>query len=163
MSNKKPPFDLINILPVFVLGRDDTVDNVEKIVKGTNGMIMGPILGHPRRGLLQVGTVHVDDVAKLHVLALNPALQGNQNFIAASPAGNWDAFFDIITRHYPKQLADGVIKFESIPVASSVPSNVDNSKAEKTFGFTFKTFEEQVISVVDHFLELSGVVSETKI
>ncbi|KJZ74902.1 hypothetical protein HIM_05633 [Hirsutella minnesotensis 3608] len=159
IAEKKPSFDVINILPVFVLGRDDTVTEAQNIAKGTNALLMGPILGYARDMPLVSGSVHVDDVAKMHVLALHPRVEGNQDFLAAShplESIDWAASFDIVKKHYPKEYAEGVFKFESIPKPVTIPAKTDSTKAQKTFGFTFKTFEEQVVSVVDHFLELSG-------
>ncbi|OAA76859.1 NAD(P)-binding domain protein [Akanthomyces lecanii RCEF 1005] len=157
ISKHKPAFNIVRILPTFVIGRDDTVTDVSQIAKGTNGMVMGPLLGYAREGKLSGGTVHIDDVAKLHVLALDPAISDNQSFLASNPASiEWAESFDIVKRRYPAQYAAGLFKLDSIARPESGPSHVDTSKATKTFGIQFKSFEEQVTSVVDHYLELAG-------
>lgn len=120
-------------------------------------MVMGPLLGYAREEKLSGGTVHIDDVAKLHVLALDPAISDNQSFLASNPASiKWAESFDIVKRRYPAQYAAGLFKLDSIARPESGPSHVDTSKATKTFGIQFKSFEEQVTSVVDHYLELAG-------
>lgn len=157
VAKHKPSFNIVRILPVYVIGRDDTVTDVSQIAKGTNGLVMGPLLGYAREGKLSGGTVHVDDVAKLHILALDPAISDNQDFLASNPTAiEWTESFDIVKRKYPAQYAAGLFKFDSIAEPESGPSQVDTSKATKTFGIQFKSFEEQVISVVDHYLELAG-------
>lgn len=159
MSSKKPAFDVINILPVFVLGRDNTVTEASSIAKGTNGLLIGPILGYAREYPLTGTTVHIDDVAKMHVLALNPKVPGNQDFLAAGPdygSIEWAESFEIVKKRFPKQYADGVFKFDGIAKPPTSPSKVDNARARKVLGLEFKTFEEQVVSVVDHYLELIG-------
>lgn len=159
MSSKKPSFDVINILPVFVLGRDDTVTEASSIAKGTNGLLMGPILGYARDYPLPGTSVHVDDVAKMHVLALKPEISGNQDFLAAAPnygSIEWAESFEIVKRRFPKEYADGVFKFDSVVKPPTREGKVDNAKARKVLGLEFKTFEEQVVSVVEHYLELVG-------
>lgn len=155
ISKHNPTFTVVRILPTFVIGRDDTVTDVSQIVKGTNGLLMGPLLGHAREGPVSGTSVHVDDVAKMHVLALDPSFSDNESFLASNPAPmKWAESFDIVKQRYPDQYAAGLFKFDSIPKPESGPSHIDSLKATKAFGIHFKTFEEQVMSVVDHYLEL---------
>ncbi|OAA50336.1 reductase [Metarhizium rileyi] len=159
VAANEPAFDVIHMMPVFVLGRDETVTEASSIAKGTNGLIMGPLLGHARDYPLNGTGVHVDDVARMHVLALNPEVPGNQDFLAAGPnfgAVDWAESFAIVKRRFPKQCADGVFKFEGIAKPVTTIARVDNAKASRVLGMEFKTYEEQVVSIVDHFLELTG-------
>lgn len=159
VADNNTSFDLINIMPVYVIGRDETVSDASSIAKGTNGLVMGPLLGYPLPGTPNGLTVHVDDVAKMHVLSLDPKVEGNQDYLAAGPNFGsiaWADSFAVVKKRYPKEYADGVFKFESVPEPATDAGRVDNSKAVKAFGIQFKSFEEQVVSVVDHFLELTG-------
>ncbi|KAL7791484.1 hypothetical protein V8C37DRAFT_382531 [Trichoderma ceciliae] len=159
IAEKKPAFSVVNILPVFVIGRDDTVIDASNIAKGTNGLLVGPLLGQERDQPLLGCAVHVDDVAKMHVLSLDPSVKGNHDFLAAAQpneALDWADSFDIVKKHFPEAYDDGVFKFESIPRPVSIPSYIDSTKAEKALGFKFKTFEELTVSVVEHYLELIG-------
>jgi hypothetical protein len=159
MREHKPTFDLINIEPVFILGRDETALEASGLLKGANGMLMGPILGHPSESPYPGVPVHVEDVAKMHVRALDRTIPGNQDYLANShPIGGieWAQAFDIVKTHYPKECAKGIFKVDSTERPQTVKLLVDSSKSEKTFGITFKSFEEQVLSVVDQYLELAG-------
>ncbi|KAG6008455.1 hypothetical protein E4U21_004477 [Claviceps maximensis] len=156
VQKNTPSFDVIHILPVLVLGRDDTVSNVSSITKGTNGILMGPLLGQTRDFSLTGATVHVSDVAKMHVLALDPKIKGNQDFLAAAESSiDWAESFDIVKRRYPEQCAEGIFEMDELArLPPTVKTSIDNSRARNVLGIEFKTFEEQVVSVVDHFLEL---------
>ncbi|EGX93468.1 3-beta hydroxysteroid dehydrogenase/isomerase, putative [Cordyceps militaris CM01] len=155
IAKYNPAFTVVRILPTFVVGRDDTVTDVAQIAKGTNGNVMGPLLGHPHQIPLPGSSVHIDDVAKLHVLALDPAISDHQSYLASNPASiEWAESFDIVKRRFPDEYAAGLFKFDSIPRPESGPFPVDSSKATRTFNIKFKNFEEQVVSVVDHYLEL---------
>ncbi|KAK8147056.1 hypothetical protein G3M48_002219 [Beauveria asiatica] len=157
IAKHNPAFSVVRILPTFVIGRDDTVTDVSQIAKGTNGLVMGPLLGHAQANTMPGASVHLDDVAKLHVLALDPAISDNDIFLASSPVSfEWADSFDIVKRQYPEQYAAGLFKFDSIPRPETRAVHVDSSKATKALGIQFKTFEEQVVSVVDHYLELAA-------
>lgn len=157
VAEKRPAFSVVNIMPVFVIGRDDTVTDASNIAKGTNGFLMGPILGHAQEQPLVGAVVHVDDVAKMHIQSLDSSIvKSNEDFIAyAPPTIDWADSFEIVKRRFPEAYADGVFKFESVPRPITAPVNIDSSKAQKTFG-SFKSFEEQTVSVVEHYLELIG-------
>ncbi|KAL7792033.1 hypothetical protein V8C37DRAFT_135599 [Trichoderma ceciliae] len=159
VAERKPPFDVVHVLPLFVLGRDETVTNAEQIVKGTNNMLMGPLLGTVRPTPIAGASVHLDDVARLHVLSLDPEVEGNQDFLAGShplEPFDWRESIDIVKKHFPQAVADGVFKFEAVEKLVTLKTQVDSTKAEKRFGFKAKRFEEQVVSVVGHYLELLG-------
>ena len=147
-------------MPSFVIGRDDTVTDATEIVKGTNGLLMGPVLGHARDTPLTGSTVHIDDVATMHVLSLDGKIvPGSDDFVAVGPHYGqieWADSFDIVKKRFPKQYEAGIFKFDSIEPPVTASAKADNRKAAKAFGIAFKSFEEQVTSVTGHFLELIG-------
>jgi hypothetical protein len=63
----------------------------------------------------------------------------------------WTDAFDIVKRNFPE--AYGTI-FATEGNSTVASLNVDTSKTEKTFGFIFQNFEEQVKSVADQYLAL---------
>lgn len=104
-------------------------------------------------------SVHLDDVALMHVHSLRQNIPGNQEFLASSehPDGiEWARIFDIIEAKYPKECAEGVFKTTTERPLTGV-MRVSSTKAEEAFGIKFKSFEEQVLSVVGHYLELLGI------
>jgi hypothetical protein len=159
MTEHKPSFNVINIEPVFILGRDETATDPSGLLRGANGILMGPALGHPSDRSYPGIPVHVDDVAMMHVRSLDLSISGNQDYLACShPFGGieWAEAFDIIRKHYPKECAEGVFKVDSTERPLTGKLLVDSTKAEKTFSFTFKSFEEQVLDVAGQYLELIG-------
>lgn len=121
-------------------------------------MLMGPLFGSTRPPI-PGGSVHLDDVARLHVLALDPKVEDGQDFLAASQpleSFEWSDAARIIKKHFPKAAADGIFQLDHVEKVVTLQTKVDSTKAEKLFGFKFKNFEEQVQSVVGHYLELKG-------
>lgn len=159
IADNKPAFDVINILPTFVIGRDETVTDAKNIGKGTNGLLMRPLLGLVEEYPQHNATVHVDDVARMHLAALDPKVTGGQDFLAAGPdfgVTNWAESLELIKKRYPKAYADGLFNSSAIATPVATITKVDSGKASSELGIKFKTSEEQVISVVEHYLELVG-------
>lgn len=159
MAKHKPSFDLITIEPVFVLGRDDTAKTAEELFRGSNGSLLGPLVGRPQPRPTACLPVHVDDVALMHVRSLDPAIPGNEDYLCNSHSlenMEWAQSLDIIKKHYPKECAEGIFKVENTERPKTLKVRVDSTKAEKTFGITFKSFEEQVLSIAGQYLELIG-------
>lgn len=173
-----------NIMPEYVIGPNETVPDVRDIFKGTNGLVIGALLGykvpvpHSRKidasddGKLQIlsldseaesshrdFTVHVDDVAKLHVLSLDSKFKENQAFLATGPnfgSISWADSIDIVKKHYRRECGAGALGFDSIIPPVTIHGKVDSSKATKAFTIQFEGFDKQVESLVDHVLDLSG-------
>ncbi|KAG5942592.1 hypothetical protein E4U59_001006 [Claviceps monticola] len=161
LRQNKPPYTVINILPVTIIGRDDSLINIETdCFKGTNSLLIGSLLGMPNNIITMPGnSVHLDDVAELHVRSLDQNwarahLMGHQTFIAAAGPMIWSNCFDIVKRRFPREYAQGVFPFRDDMRARTSVVNVNNMAARLLLGRNFKTFEEQVVSVVEQYLEL---------
>lgn len=159
MRTQKPDFTLISIMPSFVLGRHALATSTSALISSacTNSILMTPLLGHSIPFPIPGTTIHVADVARVHIESLVPAIEGNQDFILSAGGilgVQWDDAVRIVRRIYEREVKDG-----KLPLGGSVETKlvkVDANKAERTFGFSYKTFEEQVIDVVGQYLELLG-------
>jgi nucleoside-diphosphate-sugar epimerase len=100
--------------------------------------------------------VHVDDVAYVHIAALDPKIEGNQNFGVNWNGINgidWDDKLDIVKKNFPKEVESGLF-----PLGGSQASNLikfDATRNEDVFGFRFKSFEEQIVSLAGWYAEVS--------
>ncbi|KAL8776582.1 MAG: hypothetical protein Q9213_008218 [Squamulea squamosa] len=104
-------------------------------------------------------TVHVDDVAKIHIAALNPKIEvnGNEDFIlnAGGVEGmQWNDAKEIVKRRFPEAVERGLLPCKGETETRAM--RVDGGKAERVFGFEYKGFEEQIVSVVGWYLEAVG-------
>ena len=157
VQEEKPHFDIINILPSMVIGKNELNTKKEDLETGTNGVALGPLVGikleMPSLGV----SVHVNDVARVHIDALNPAISGNRNLLCSSgglQGTSWDDAKEIGKRYYSKQVANGLFNLSGS--SPSRPIRLDASETEKLLGWKFATYEEQVQSVADHYIELAG-------
>lgn len=150
MERERPPFDVVHLHPGFVLGRNDTATTAGQAMQGTNSVVLALLLGK-RFGPYAGATVHASDVARAHVSALDPTVLGNQSYILSQSA-RWNDAIAIAKREFPE-----AIKTKLLVTGGSVkttPLPIDASLTEETFGFKFASYEDQVINVVEHFLEL---------
>ena len=153
VRTQKPHFDINHIGPSFVIGRHELASNRADILAGTNGAALGHVLGS-NIGPTPSASVFIDDVARMHVLALDPKVPGGQLFLGVSENSNtrWEDALDIVKKHFPK-----AVENRTFPLSGSNPTRrliFDNEYTKKTLGIEFVSFEEQVKSVAEQYLEL---------
>ncbi|KAH7363187.1 hypothetical protein B0T11DRAFT_353295 [Plectosphaerella cucumerina] len=155
IEEERPAFEIVNIFPSMVTGKNELNRTPADVGKGSNGSTLGVVLDNVSQ-MPSIGvSVHVNDVARAHIDALNPALTGNRDYLCSSggvDGTTWDDAKEIAKRNFPEAVADG-----RLPLAGSLPTrpiHFDSSETEKAFGWKFASFEEQVKSVVGHYLEL---------
>lgn len=157
VEKNKPSFSVVNMLPAYIIGKSELVTESSSFMTGTNPLVMMPILGVSPPTPLPGVTVHLNDVAELHVKALDPSIPGGSSFAlnSQSPQGIvYQDATDIVARDYPEQVAKGVLPNSG--KTQTLPLKFDASATEKAFNFKFRSFEEQVKSIVDHYLELKA-------
>ena len=157
MAAEKPQFDVINLMPSFIIGKNELVTDPSHITRGSNRVVMAGLLGenitHPVAGV----SVHVDDVARDHILALQSHVSGNQNYLLSSngPGGViFEDAFDIAAELFPEAIKAGIFSSRS-----SIPTfciKIDTSETEKILDIRFQPFREQVRSVAQHYLGLTA-------
>jgi nucleoside-diphosphate-sugar epimerase len=151
----RPSYDIINIMPSYLIGKNELVTDLKDITKGTNGPALRVLLGNKAPNANPSTTVYVNDVAEIQVRALSPKIAGNQNFLASSggiKGTTWNDVIDITKKNFPE-----AVKKNIFPLDGSQPTKstkVDSSRTEKVFGIKLASYETQVKSVVEHYLEL---------
>jgi nucleoside-diphosphate-sugar epimerase len=157
VAEKKPGFDVINVMPSFIIGKNELATNTTDFFHGTNKVVLSPVLGikadMPRPGTI----VYLSDVARIHVDALKPEIAGNQDFPASSgglEGVTLDDALDIVAKYFPKEVAAGVLPNNGSTRTLQVA--IDASKTEKTFGLKFAGLEKQVLEIAEHYIELAS-------
>ena len=156
IEKEKPKFTVISVMPTFVIGKNELATTPEAVNGGSNSIAMNVLLGIQNPAGMTATTVHVDDVAKIHIEALDPKIQGNRNFGAncnGTDGIEWDSAIETVKEHFPKAVESGVF-----PLGGSQKSNplpFDATETEKVLGFKFKSFEEQIISLAGWYAEVS--------
>ncbi|KAK0634082.1 hypothetical protein B0T14DRAFT_561602 [Immersiella caudata] len=150
MARKRPAFDAVYLHPGFVLGRNDTALTPGQAIQGTNSVVLALLLGK-RFGPYAGTTVHVEDVARAHVMSLDPSVCGNQSYIL-SQNSRWNDACEITRSCFPEAVKNKMLVMGGNVKTTHLP--VDTTLTEETFGFEFASYEEQVRSIISQYLEL---------
>ena len=133
----------------------ETVKDMEKdFNKATIDTALGEIIDGPKR----TAQILQQDVARVHVLALDNKLVHNlENLVVVANDGRgvpWDEMAETIKRCYPKEVEDGILR----PTKGQQDSTkrYDVRSTQKAFGVGFSDAVCIVRSVVDQYLQLRG-------
>ncbi|KAI0438686.1 putative cinnamoyl-CoA reductase [Xylaria telfairii] len=143
-------FDLSIVFPGFVFGKDERALNLKDFVSSTNRIMLGVITGQASGSQLPAGATHVDDTARIYMLALKDNAPRN---IGSSVPHVFDEAWDIVAKHFPRAVKAGIFTKGSQP---TIPVNWDASQTERDFNIQFKTWEDIVVAAAGQYLELSG-------
>jgi nucleoside-diphosphate-sugar epimerase len=116
------------------------------------GTALGTIIDSPKL----TAQVLLEDVAKAHVLALDPKIAPNlTNFLVVGNGGRgipWDEMAAIVERLYPQEVKAGILS----PTKGQQDwlTRFDVRSTEQALGFHFAGGAEMVRRVVDQYLEL---------
>jgi nucleoside-diphosphate-sugar epimerase len=149
----QPAFDVIHLHPSFVQGRNDLALTPKAALHGTNALVLGAALGKQFHDSIAGATVHVEDVAQAHVSALNTWLVPGDRSYILSRAMQWEDVASYVTRLYPWAVQKRLLLLGGGHIRSH-PVPIDASESELMLGIRFRGLEEQVRSVVGHFLEV---------
>jgi nucleoside-diphosphate-sugar epimerase len=154
LAEKKPSFDVVNILPGFVLGRNDVAKTRSQLLESsTNKIALSALLGVKSPTPYFNASVSVEDVAKLHVDSLKPSIPGNRNYLAISPPMHWNDAKEIVQKFYPEAVEKGILANNGdTPTADML---FETTEEERVFDFKFRTFEDNVKDIVGQYLELA--------
>jgi nucleoside-diphosphate-sugar epimerase len=103
------------------------------------------------------GQVHLDDVAKAHILALDQSrITSDVVMIAEDGHGwSWDKVVPVIQKLFPQAVKRGTLKPEL--ASQDWPIAFDTVESNRQLGLQYLGIEEMVRSTVGQYLRLSGV------
>lgn len=160
VADKSPHFDVINIMPSYVIGPNGTAKTKDPYLTGSNMVALAPLLGvtisDPQSGLV----CHVDDVSRVHVAALRPDVSGNHNFGVAYNSPNnitWDSSIDIVKRRLPELVTSRLFPLGGHVENTNIPFVA--TKTEEILGITFKSYEEMIVDVATAYAKVASAGS----
>ncbi|RFU27283.1 hypothetical protein B7463_g9040, partial [Scytalidium lignicola] len=144
-------FDLISIMPSLIFGKDELITHTKDMrTASTNMLIKGLLTGS--QGISGVGNaVLCADVARAHVKALDPNIEGNQSFLLNTEM-EWEDTVPIVKKHFPDAFKSGL--FREGGRKPTGPLKWDSSKARDVLGINLATYDTMLKEVVGQYLEL---------
>jgi len=154
VKHEKPAFDLITIIPGWIFGRDELSQTAADLESGTtNSVLLGYLRGGKNDSPFNGNAVLGDEVAKVHVLALDPKVAGNQSFVTSRQMV-WEEALETIKESFPEAIEEGKLSTEG--VQNTLDIKLSSKKTEDTFGFKFSPFQDIVKAVAGQYLELAA-------
>ncbi|CAG7933494.1 unnamed protein product [Penicillium olsonii] len=163
----QPSFDFVNLLPSVVIGPDTRLDfdptaTSDGLRQGARSNVLAAALDSSLNSSFPyVGTpVHVADVAKAHVDAVNRDLvPGNSEYILSSDTPDgvvWDRDVQGICRKFfPTEVASGQLPMEGS--LQSIKWRLQAEDTEKVFGWRFVPFEDTMKELIAQYLRLDAI------
>ncbi|KAL2068184.1 hypothetical protein VTL71DRAFT_16282 [Oculimacula yallundae] len=161
LATEKPQFDIVQLLPSVVIGPDLLTETSVDVLTNTRAMALGPLLGQKAAAPLVGASVHVRDVAKAHVDALQASVPGNEDYVLTSdsPDGiRWDDVLSIAEKYFPEAIEKGILKMGGR--LETTTWKIGTEDMEKAFGWRCTSFEDTVRDLIGLYIEL--VVKEQK-
>jgi nucleoside-diphosphate-sugar epimerase len=155
-KDRKPGFDLVHVLPGYIQGANELNEKASDLHNGSNSATMGTALGTIIDGPKLTAQVLLEDVARAHVLALDPEIAPHlTNILTVGNGGKgipWDEMATLIQRYYAQEVKLGILS----PTKGQQDwmTNFDVRSSEQALGYRFAGGAEMVKSVVDQYLQL---------
>ncbi|KAG9530409.1 NAD(P)-binding protein, partial [Aureobasidium melanogenum] len=155
MAEHKPNFDIVNVCPTYVQGRNELATSPADLMSTSNVLFLRMALGvAPKDSPAEIASVvHIEDVAAIHIAALNKDRIPAGEYLFGQEV-QWNDVNEITKDLFPEQVAQGLLPCTSdIPTKSVVCSK---EKTERIFDIELKPVEDMVEDLMEQYLELSG-------
>ena len=124
MRDNTTTFDLISVIPSWIFGKDGFADNMRDLCQLSTDALISLLTGNQR--VSSIGNaVLCGDVARAHVRALDPNVEGNQSFLLNTD-GKWEDTLPIAKKYFPDAFKSGL--FLESGRQLTIPLKWDSSK-----------------------------------
>ena len=156
IAQQNPHFTVVNVMPTFVVGENELAATTKEVDAGSNAIALSTLLGRDVPSTMPGSVCHVDDVAFVHVAALDPKIEGNRNFgvnLNVRGPRHWDAAIDIVKKHFPDAAEERIFPFGGKGECQAYA--YDTTETEEAFGFKHKDYEAMIVSLAGHYIDVA--------
>ncbi|KAL9610209.1 MAG: hypothetical protein Q9167_005086 [Letrouitia subvulpina] len=154
LTSSPPYFPTVFLLPSFVLGPHPlaTIPTHLSSPACSTFVLLAPLIGPGIPFPLAGNTVHIDDVARIHVTVLKEEkARANELIILDSGGVEWGSAKEIVRKRFTNEVERGFLPCEG--AAETKKYKVNSEKGRALFG-RWKGWEEQVEDTVSQYLKL---------
>lgn len=154
LTSSPPHFPTVFLLPSFVLGPHPLATTPNHIASPSCStfVLLAPLIGSGIPFPIAGNTVHIDDVARIHIAVLKEEkARANELIILDSGGVEWDSAKEIVKRRFTVEVERGFLLCEG--TAETKKYKVNSEKGRELFG-NWKGWEKQVEDTVGQYLEL---------
>ncbi|KKP04897.1 reductase [Trichoderma harzianum] len=151
VRDQKPLFDLITVVPPWIWARDELSKDKETILRSGSNVILLSLVTGKQFGFGVIGNAaYGEDVARAHVVALDPDVPGNRKYVINREIV-WNDAITMAKQLYPEAFEDGRLKAGN---CLSFVIKWDISETENELRIKPQSLETMIQSVVGQYLEL---------
>ncbi|KAF4949570.1 hypothetical protein FSARC_13435, partial [Fusarium sarcochroum] len=143
-------FDLISIMPSWVFGKDELMTSTQGIRTDSTRTLINCLLKGQKIEPAISNAILCADVARAHVKALDPSIEGNQSFLINTD-GRWEDMIPIAKKYFPEAFDSGFFKDQ--PPQPTTSLKWDSSKVKDVLDIDLASYDTMIKEVVGH---LSG-------
>lgn len=161
VAEKKPGFSVINIMPGYIIGRNESVTSTRELVSGSNALVLGIVLGsEPMPGKRPMMVTDLRDVARVEVAALDleklKVGEGDSKSFLLDGGSlvtgrKLNDAKEIVRKAFPAAVEEGKLKLGGGVGSAGIV--VESKDSTKTFG-ELQGYEAMVKELVGQYLEL---------
>lgn len=152
IEEKKPHFAVVNVMPGYVIGRNELVTDAEALGIGSNGIPFSIMKGVLATGARPGSVTDLRDVVRVQVASLDEIkVVGNRSFALDVGHVVFNDLNNVARKAFPKEAETGVL-----PLGGSIDAvwqNVDVRETVEVFG-PMRSYEDMVSSFLEQYLEL---------
>jgi nucleoside-diphosphate-sugar epimerase len=156
IAKEKPRFDVVEVLPAYVQGFNEPVTSAKELVDrpSSNCTMILFALGHKETTPRPVDFVHVEDVAEVHVDAMEAEhVTSGERFIASYPRPfEWAEVEESIRKLFPEEVKNGILPLGGEITGFTI--GLDVSKTVERFGIHFRGLDDMVQSLIGQYVDL---------
>ncbi|KAL0937943.1 3-beta hydroxysteroid dehydrogenase [Colletotrichum truncatum] len=157
IKEHQPAFDLISIMPAWILGHEEFAKTTKSLLEGSNSVLLGLLTGRKSSTTINTGCISVTDVADAHISALSPSVSGGQSFLLSRHIVFEEAR-KLAKQYFLDAFVSGVFNEDGVQPTVSIPT--DASEGEKLLGRTYVSEEEIVREVATQYVQLAMTGNE---
>lgn len=152
VAGEKPRFSVVNIMPGYVIGRNERAASSRELLGGSNGVVLALVTGSVREEAQLATVVDVRDVARVQVGALDEGrvVGAYRGFVVDAGKVDLNDVVGIARREFGGAFEKGILREGR---TNSVSRDFDARETEEVFG-ELRGLEEMVKSVVGQYVEL---------
>ncbi|KAF5000303.1 hypothetical protein FDECE_11251 [Fusarium decemcellulare] len=151
MKKRSPKFDMINIFPAWIWGKNEFAEKADDLMGGSNAVLLKALNGTEAKVPVNTAGVSVHDCAQAHVLALQPSIEGDQAFITGRLEPLEEAN-GIAKKEFPEAFVKGVFSEACRQATTRIPQDAERTRT--VLGLELRPFEDIVKEVASQYWEL---------
>lgn len=156
IEEKKPHFTVVNVMPGYVIGRNELITDADALVSGSNALVLSIVKGFQAPDERPGSVTDLRDVVQIQVASLDEKIVvGNRSFLLDIGHVELDDANDIARKAFPEAVKSGML-----PLGGSIKvvwRNIDVSETLEVFG-PLHSYEDMVNRVVGQYLDLKAKI-----